>query len=168
MIYYGLMRGTIVGDVFIAATKQGLCAVSIGKKTDARFRADLARKFPGERFEKSPSRLGPYRRELDEYFRGRRERFTVPIDLSGVGGRFQRKVLHELRRVPFGRVLTYGELAARCGSPRAARAVGAAMAANPLAIVVPCHRVVAASGGLGGYSAGLSKKRKLLSHEGVD
>jgi methylated-DNA-[protein]-cysteine S-methyltransferase len=168
MIYYDLLPGTIIGDVFIAATKKGLCTVSVGRKTDARFRADLARNFPGEPVEKSPTRLGRYRRELDEYFRGKRQRFTVPIDLSAVRGPFQKKVLQRLRGLPFGHVLTYGQLAARCGSPRAARAVGTAMATNPLAVVIPCHRVVAASDGLGGYSAGLSKKKKLLAHEGIE
>lgn len=167
MICHDLIPRTLVGDVFIAATAKGLCMVSIGEKTGGAFLAELKRRFPGERFENSPSRLAPYRRELEEYFRGKRTQFTSPIDLSGVRGPFQRKVLRHLHALPFGRVLTYGELAARSGSPGAARAVGTTMAANPLAIVIPCHRVVAASGGLGGYSAGLSRKKKLLFHEGV-
>ena len=166
MLCYDLISGTFVGEVLIAATTKGLCAVSIGRKVAA-FRADLVRMFPGERLKKDPARLRPYRKQLEEYFRGERTSFDAPIDLSGVRRSFQRKVLRKLRAFPFGRVLTYGELAARCGSPGAARAVGGALAANPLAIVIPCHRVVAASGGLGGLSGGLWRKRRLLGHEGV-
>ena len=105
-------------------------------------------------------------RELAEYFAGRRQTFEVPLDLSGWPP-FTRKILEELRKVPFGATLTYGELAARAGYPRAARAVGQAMAANPLPIIIPCHRVVAADGRLGGYSggAGLPTKQWLLAFE---
>lgn len=168
MIYYDVIPATLVGDVYIAATSKGLCAVSVSSRTAAAFRAEVARMFPGERTERNPARLGPFRRQLDEYFGGKRTRFTVPIDLAAVRGPFRRRVLRELRTLPFGRVVTYGRLAARCGSPDAARAVGTAMATNPLSIVVPCHRVVRASGGLGGYSAGLPRKKKLLLHEGVE
>jgi methylated-DNA-[protein]-cysteine S-methyltransferase len=105
-------------------------------------------------------------RELAEYFAGRRQTFEVPLDLSGWPP-FTRKILEELRKVPFGATLTYGELAARAGYPRAARAVGQAMAANPLPIIIPCHRVGAADGRLGGYSggAGLPTKQWLLAFE---
>jgi methylated-DNA-[protein]-cysteine S-methyltransferase len=105
-------------------------------------------------------------RELAEYFAGRRQAFDVPLDLSGWPP-FTRKILEELRKVPYGATLTYGELAARAGYPRAARAVGQAMAANPLPIIIPCHRVVAADGRLGGYSggAGLPTKQWLLAFE---
>ena len=105
-------------------------------------------------------------RELAEYFAGRRQAFEVPLDLSGWPP-FTRKILEELCKVPYGATLTYGELAARAGAPRAARAVGQAMAANPLPIVIPCHRVVAADGRLGGYSggAGLPTKQWLLAFE---
>jgi methylated-DNA-[protein]-cysteine S-methyltransferase len=105
-------------------------------------------------------------RELAEYFAGRRQAFEVPLDLSGRPS-FTRKILEELRKVPYGATLTYGELAARAGYPRAARAVGQAMAANPLPIIIPCHRVVAADGRLGGYSGGtgLPTKQWLLAFE---
>jgi methylated-DNA-[protein]-cysteine S-methyltransferase len=105
-------------------------------------------------------------RELAEYFAGRRQAFEVPLDLSGWPP-FTRKILEELRKVPYGETLTYGELAARAGCPRAARAVGQAMAANPLPIIIPCHRVVAADGRLGGYSGGdgLPTKQWLLAFE---
>jgi methylated-DNA-[protein]-cysteine S-methyltransferase len=105
-------------------------------------------------------------RELAEYFAGQRRAFEVPLDFSAWPP-FTRKILEELRKVPYGATLTYGELAARAGCPRAARAVGRAMAANPLPIVIPCHRVVAADGRLGGYSGGdgLPTKQWLLSFE---
>jgi methylated-DNA-[protein]-cysteine S-methyltransferase len=107
-------------------------------------------------------------RELTAYFSGRRRSFTIPLDLSGLPP-FTARVLEVLRTVPYGATVTYGELAARAGSPRAARAVGRAVAANPLAIVIPCHRVVAAGGRPGGYSGGggLATKQWLLTREGT-
>ena len=101
---------------------------------------------------------------MGQYLAGRRRRFTVPVDLSGVPA-FQRRVLQALRRVPYGRTITYGQLAARAGRPRAARAVGQAMAHNPVPLIVPCHRVVASGGGLGGFGGGLALKRRLLALE---
>jgi len=110
--------------------------------------------------------LGQLAAELARYFAGEAVRFRARLDLSA-GTAFQRRVWHALRRVPFGRTISYGELAARAGSPRAARAVGQAMGANPVAIVVPCHRVIRSDGGLGGFGAGLPIKRWLLRHEGA-
>ncbi|HPD15942.1 MAG TPA: methylated-DNA--[protein]-cysteine S-methyltransferase [Planctomycetota bacterium] len=104
-------------------------------------------------------------RELAAYFRGEASRFLTPLDLSSATP-FQRKVWEELRRVPFGTTLSYGELARRVGAPRAARAVGQAVGDNPIPIVIPCHRVIRSNGDLGGFSAGLEIKRWLLRHEG--
>ena len=107
--------------------------------------------------------------EIDEYFTGRRRRFTVPIDLDEASADFHRRVLETLlENVGYGETVTYGELAEMAGRPGAARAVGAAMAGNPVPIVVPCHRVVASGGSLGGYGGGLPMKRALLALEGVD
>jgi methylated-DNA-[protein]-cysteine S-methyltransferase len=108
--------------------------------------------------------------ELDEYFRGRRRRFTMPVDLSGVDAGFPRTVYEVLHRgVCFGETVSYGELAEMAGRPGAARAVGNAMSRNPVPIVVPCHRVVAAGGRIGGYgSSGVPTKRFLLALEGVE
>jgi methylated-DNA-[protein]-cysteine S-methyltransferase len=106
-------------------------------------------------------------REILEYLAGRRREFTVPVDMANVPP-FHGKVLRACRRIPYGKTLTYAVLAARAGSPRAARAVGQAMARNPLALVVPCHRVVATGGSLGGYGGGLDLKRRLLKLEGAD
>jgi methylated-DNA-[protein]-cysteine S-methyltransferase len=108
--------------------------------------------------------------ELDEYFAGRRRRFTMPVDLSSVEGGFPRTVYELLQQdVSFGETVSYGELAEMAGRPGAARAVGNAMSRNPAPIVVPCHRVVAAGGRIGGYGpSGVSTKRFLLALEGVE
>ena len=103
--------------------------------------------------------------ELDEYFAGRRRDFTVPLSLEGQGTDFQRRVWQALRAIPYAHTQSYAELAAAVGCPRGARAVGQANHHNPLAIVIPCHRVVNAGGGLGGYAGGLAVKRQLLALE---
>jgi methylated-DNA-[protein]-cysteine S-methyltransferase len=106
-------------------------------------------------------------RELDAYFAGHLRRFTVPLDWSMTGG-FHEQVLRELATgVPYGTTTGYQDLAERVGEPGAARAVGVAMGANPLPVVVPCHRVVESGGGLGGFGGGLETKRELLALEGV-
>ena len=167
MIHYDVIPGTMVGDVLIAATPKGLCAVLFGKTGRGVLEKRLAAMFPGETLARGRPQLARYRKEIEEYFARKRSRFTVALDLSAVRSPFQQKVLRTLQALPFGRVTTYGELAARSGSPGAARAVGTAMAKNPLSLVIPCHRVVGASGALGGFSGGLSNKRTLLVHEGV-
>jgi methylated-DNA-[protein]-cysteine S-methyltransferase len=108
--------------------------------------------------------------ELDEYFAGRRRRFTMPVDLSAVDAAFPRAVYERLHRdVTWGETVSYGELAEMAGRPGAARAVGNAMSRNPVPIVVPCHRVVAAGGRIGGYGvSGVPTKRFLLALEGVE
>jgi methylated-DNA-[protein]-cysteine S-methyltransferase len=107
--------------------------------------------------------------ELDEYFAGDRIRFTVPVDLDGVTAPFRRRVLETLRDdVAYGETVAYGELAVMAGRPGAARAVGSAMATCPVPILVPCHRVLAAGGSLGGYGGKLEHKRLLLAIEGVE
>ena len=105
-------------------------------------------------------------RQLDEYFEGRRRRFDLKLDLEGMS-EFSHLVLEELALVPYGGVTSYGELAAAAGFPRAARAVGNVMNRNPIAIVLPCHRVIAGDGTLGGYGGNPLRKRKLLALEGV-
>jgi len=102
--------------------------------------------------------------ELSGYFRGRRRTFSVKLSPEG-GTPFQRRVWSELAKIPYGETITYRELASRVRRPKAARAVGSACGRNPLMIVVPCHRVVAQDGGLGGYALGLRRKKWLLEHE---
>ncbi|MCE5238180.1 methylated-DNA--[protein]-cysteine S-methyltransferase [bacterium] len=102
--------------------------------------------------------------QLRAYFGGRRRRFEIPVDLAG-GTAFQERVLRACAEVPYGETVSYGELARRCGQPGAARAVGQVMATNRLPLVVPCHRVIAAGGGLGGYGYGTALKEALLAME---
>jgi len=106
------------------------------------------------------------RRELDEYFAGRRETFGVTLDWALVPSGFGRRVLEQTARIPFGATRSYGEIAAQAGSPRGFRAAGNALGANPIPIILPCHRVLARGGGLGGYTGGEECKRSLLSIEG--
>src|SRR3954471_19191577 len=148
-----------VGDLFIASTERGLCRISYHAEGQDE---QLARIF-GARVLRVP--LDDVRRELDEYFAGRRRAFDVPLDLRVAP--FHEAVLHELARVPYGRTETYGSLAAKVGRPNAARAVGTVMNRNPIPIVLPCHRIVGANGSLTGYAGGLDVKRALLELEGA-
>jgi methylated-DNA-[protein]-cysteine S-methyltransferase len=148
-----------VGELFVAATERGLCRISY--RPEGMDEA-LARIF-GPRVLRMP--LDDVRRELDEYFEGRRREFDLPLDLRVAP--FHEAVLKELAAVPYGRTDTYGSLAARVGRPRAARAVGTVMNRNPIPIVLPCHRIVGANGALTGYAGGLDVKRRLLELEGA-
>jgi methylated-DNA-[protein]-cysteine S-methyltransferase len=153
-----------VGRLLVAATPQGLCRITFDPEPERELDA-LARRF-GPRVLRSPKPLRRVRRELDEYFEGRRQEFDLPVDLRRLP-EFQQTVLAELVRVPFGSVETYGGLATRIGRPRAARAVGGALNRNPVPIVVPCHRVVGSTGSLVGYGGGLERKERLLALEGA-
>ncbi len=113
----------------------------------------------------APARLDDIRRELDEYFAGRREDFELALDWALTTPGFRRRVLQECARIPFGTTSTYKQMAIAAGSPRAFRAAGGALGSNPIPIVVPCHRVLASGGGLGGYTGGLDRKRLLLGIE---
>lgn len=109
---------------------------------------------------------GPFLRALDAYFAGEPKALdAVPVDLAGT--EFQLRVWEALRKIPPGRTLSYGELAKRIGHPKAVRAVGGANGANPVSLVVPCHRVIASDGTMGGYGWGLERKKWLLEHEGA-
>ncbi|WP_342387255.1 methylated-DNA--[protein]-cysteine S-methyltransferase [Salinicoccus bachuensis] len=107
-------------------------------------------------------------RELGEYFDGNRTDFEVPISLEHKGTEFQQKVWRRLRSIPYGETLSYKALAADCGGPNHSRAVANANGRNPISIIVPCHRVIASDGTLGGYTGGIGKKRRLLELEGLD
>ncbi len=114
----------------------------------------------------APRRLDEPRRELEQYFAGRRDRFELPLDWRLTRG-FARRVLQATARIPYGAVSTYKQVASEAGSPRGHRAAGNALGSNPLPIVVPCHRVLHSGGGLGGYTGGIDRKRRLLTVEGV-
>ena len=112
-----------------------------------------------------PGRCSAVRRQLEEYFRGQRQKFNLPLAPSGTA--FQQRVWRALQDIPYGQTESYGDLARRLGKPKASRAVGSANGANPIPIVIPCHRVIASNGGLGGYAGGLALKRQLLKLEGA-
>jgi methylated-DNA-[protein]-cysteine S-methyltransferase len=153
-----------LGGLFVGVSDRGLCVISYEADPDQQLER-LARGF-GSRVLRSARAVDPARRQLDEYFEGNRRRFDLDVDLR-LTRDFGRMVLHELGRVPFGEVTTYGDLAARAGKPGAARAVGTIMNRNPIPIVLPCHRVVGANGSLVGYAGGLERKQKLLQLEGA-
>jgi methylated-DNA-[protein]-cysteine S-methyltransferase len=154
-----------MGPVLVAATGRGLVRVSFGESFDPDWDLeDLSRRI-SPRVLEARFYFEGVRRELDEYFEGRRTRFDLPLDWSLTGG-FTRRVLEQTARIPYGQVSTYREVAAAAGSPRGARAAGNALGSNPIPIVVPCHRVLHSGGGLGGYGGGLEQKRYLLGLEG--
>jgi methylated-DNA-[protein]-cysteine S-methyltransferase len=152
-----------VGDLLVAVTPQGLVRLAFDPE---RVLDELAERI-SPRVVEAPTRLDPVRRELDEYFEGRRRAFDITVDWSLTGG-FRRRVLEATARIPTGQVTTYGALASRVGKPTAARAVGNAVGSNPVAIVVPCHRVVPAGGGVGNYGGGPERKAFLLDLEHAD
>ena len=156
---------TPVGSLLLAATPRGLVRVSYldGEGAIEHDLAQLARTV-SPRVLAAPGRLDEARRELDEYFAGARTRFELALDWRLTQG-FGRRVLRSTARIPFGSVSTYGRVATEAGSPRGSRAAGNALGANPLPIVVPCHRVVRAGGALGGYTGGVERKLALLAIE---
>jgi methylated-DNA-[protein]-cysteine S-methyltransferase len=157
---------TPLGTGLVAATPKGLVRVALPNERVEKVLAQLTEGV-SPRVLEFPARLDEARRELDEYFEGRRDRFELPLDwrLSHPG--FYRRVLRATARVPFGEVITYGEAAHRAGNPRAFRAAGTALGSNPIPIVVPCHRVVRAGGEIGNYGGGPRMKRFLLELEGA-
>jgi len=157
---------TPVGALLLAATPKGLVRVAYASQDHDLVLEGLARDV-SPRILRAPARLDGVARELEEYFAGRRRSFDVPVDRRLSRG-YRRTVLEALsREVPYGQTVSYKELAERTGNPKASRAVGSAMATNPIPIVVPCHRVLRSGGALGGYGGGLDTKVWLLRHEGA-
>ena len=155
---------TPLGSLLVATTERGLCSIVYDAEPDVEVER-LARAF-GMRVLRAAKPIDPARRELNEYFDGKRQVFDLPLDV-GLIADFNRRVLDELARVPYGEVVTYGQLATRADRPRAARAVGTVMNRNPIPIVLPCHRVIGANGSLTGYGGGLERKEMLLRLEGA-
>jgi methylated-DNA-[protein]-cysteine S-methyltransferase len=155
-----------LGPLVVAATPKGLVRVSYSEfRGEDDVLEDLARRV-SPRVLEAPARLDPVRRELDEYFEGQRQDFDIPIDWSYLAG-FTREVLRATAAIPFGDVSTYAGVAAAAGSPRASRAAGNALGANPMPVIVPCHRVLRTGGQLGGYTGGIERKEFLLRLEGM-
>ncbi|MCB9896211.1 MAG: methylated-DNA--[protein]-cysteine S-methyltransferase [Planctomycetes bacterium] len=156
-----------LGELGLAAGEHGLICVSLGKSLDGQLPQLLNHRHDNGRGKCDPfALLEQACGELVEYMLSAREKFDVPLDLSS-GTEFQRTVWRRLRKVKYGQAITYADLADAAGRPHATRAVGNAVGANPLPIIIPCHRVLAAGGRLGGFSGGLARKRKLLRIEGI-
>lgn len=153
-----------LGTLRIFVTDRGLVRLGYPDEAADRQLQELAR-VVSPRILEAPRRTDAVRRQLDEYFAGSRHAFDVPVDWALVRG-FAGRVLEATARIPFGQVSTYRQIASEAGSPNAYRAAGNALGSNPIPIVVPCHRVLHASGGLGGYAGGLERKRFLLELEG--
>jgi len=152
-----------LGPLWIAVGPRGLAVISYGREPNATDLGRLIRTY-GPGIVPDPRRTSNVERELDQYFSGRRRAFDLDVDLSGLTP-FQRRVLRATARVPYGTLVTYKTVARQAGNEAAARATGAAVGANPIPIVVPCHRVIASDGSLGGYAGGLEAKRRLLGIE---
>lgn len=157
------VRESPVGELLLVRSGGGLAMLNyLDGELDEKLDWLARRRSP--QIVRAPALLDPWARELEEYFAGQRKRFEAPLDWSEISG-FQRRVLAAASRIAYGELASYGTLAAAAGSPRASRAAGNALGANPIAIIVPCHRVLHSGGGLGGYTGGLERKRTLLALE---
>ena len=164
-VFYDVLGRSPLGTVYMAAGESGL--IAIGLATDERSFARRVTRTSGTTPVRSAARLHEARRQMQEYLSGTRTSFDLKIDLRGTTP-FQRSVLEAARRIPRGAVLTYGDLAVGLGRPNASRAVGQALANNPLPVLIPCHRVVSQTGRLRGYLGDrIGLKAKLLALEGV-
>ena len=166
IVYYDVLEDTPVGPIMAALDQNGVVAIEFGRDLQD-FSERLSEKVSAGVL-RSPSKTADVKEQLAEYFNGERMAFDLPISLEYVTD-FQRKVLMATSRVEPGEVSTYGEIARRIGNSRAARAVGQALARNPIPILIPCHRVLGGDGSLHGYSGrgGLKTKKALLVHEGA-
>ena len=159
------------GELVVARTDRGVVRLALPTERGHRMSRDavledLAANV-SPRILEEPSRLDEERRELDDYFEGRRDRFDVPVDWSLTPAGFRNRALHAVARIPYGETRTYGEIAEAAGNARAFRAAGTACGRNPIPLIVPCHRVVQSGGGVGNYGGGPEMKRALLDLEGA-
>jgi O-6-methylguanine DNA methyltransferase len=169
-IFHTTNMDSAIGPLFLAASARGLVALEFdarlpGQQSIRPNPRHLREEKKGITFEHSPRVMRPYLTELEEYFAGQRREFTFPLDLRGTD--FQLACWRALVAIPYGETRTYADIARAVGKPTAFRAAGMANNRNPIAIVVPCHRVIASDGTLCGYGGGLDVKRKLLELEGA-
>ena len=158
------------GKLIVARTDRGVVRLALPKhrgaqQTEEEVLEDLAR-FVSPRVLESPKRLDAERRELDQYFEGKRDHFDVSVDWALTPSGFRNRALHAVARIPYGKTKTYAEIAKAAGNERAFRAAGTACGRNPIPLIVPCHRVVQSGGGIGNYGGGPEMKRALLDLEG--
>ncbi len=152
-----------IGSVRLASTAKGLAYLELPRASGRGFAGWLRRFAPEAEVSEAFAPNREAARQVVDYLQGKLRRFELPLDLRGTA--FQRAVYREVARIPYGETRSYGEVARRMGRPRAVRAVGASNGANPIPLVVPCHRVVASGGRLGGYGGGLALKQRLLAME---
>lgn len=153
-----------LGPLTLAATDAGLVMLAYPDRTVDEVLAKLAARI-SPRILELPARLDPVRRQLDQYFAGERQRFDFPVDWRLIAGGFFGKILRAAAEIDYGHTITYRQVADRAGNVRAVRAAGNGLGSNPIPIVVPCHRVVATGGGMGGYTGGIERKQFLLALE---
>ncbi len=151
-----------LGRLLVAATERGVCAVALAD-SDAPLEAALAAEFPEAELHRGDEEVGSWAAAVVEHLKGLRPALDLPLDVRATA--FQRRVWEELQRIPSGQTRTYREVACAIGHPTAARAVARACATNPVALVIPCHRVVRGDGGEGGYRWGIGRKHALLESE---
>jgi methylated-DNA-[protein]-cysteine S-methyltransferase len=149
--------------LYLAATERGLCSLTLPNVTYESMAHWIAKHIPGAQLVEDTERTAPYRQQLSEYLDGRRVSFDCPLDLRGTP--FQVATWRALLTIPYGETRSYSEIAAAIELPKAVRAVGAANGANPVPIIVPCHRVIGKNGALTGYGGGLPIKERLLQLE---
>jgi O-6-methylguanine DNA methyltransferase len=169
-ILYCTTIDSLAGPLFLAASSKGLVALEFdmrlpGQQTIRPNPRDLRSEKNGYAFDKSREVMRAYVNQLEEYFAGKRRQFDFPLDLRGTD--FQLSCWNALLVIPYGETRSYADIARAVGKPNAFRAVGMANNRNPIAIVVPCHRVIASDGGLCGYGGGIDVKKKLLELEGA-
>lgn len=157
-------HATPLGDLVVGATAAGIVRVGLPSEDPALVLGELASRISPRVLAADRDALTRARHQLDEYFAGRRHTFDLPLDWRLTTG-FRREVLRATAAIPYGDTRTYRDLATTAGSPRAVRATGTALATNPLPILVPCHRVVPSTGGLGNYRGGAAAKAQLLDLE---
>ena len=147
----------------LASMKSGLVRICFPLESKNRFLAELERRFESASIAENAEASAEGRRQIEEYFKGQRKKFDLPVSLRVTT--FQRRVLSAVAEIPYGKTRSYGEIARKIGSPGAARAVGSALHANPLPLVIPCHRVIGSNGSLVGFGGGKKLKAFLLEHE---
>jgi methylated-DNA-[protein]-cysteine S-methyltransferase len=165
-LYYTQIDDSPVGPLLLAGDQDALHVLAFGlPPAGGRQRLEVSRPREIDADWKPDVKgvLGPIRKELDQYFAGRLKKFSTPVAFNGT--QFQTTVWQELRRIPYGETISYLELAKRIKNPKAVRAVGLANGANPIAIIVPCHRVIGSNGSLTGFGGGIPTKRALLELE---
>ncbi len=156
---------TTIGELIIGSYDDTLCLLDFRyRRMRATVDKRIKRYLKADFFEREDEIIVETKRQLDEYLEGKRDRFEIPLLLLGT--EFQKQVWHELLRVPYGQTVTYQDIANRINNPKAFRATASANGANAIAIIVPCHRVIESSGGVGGYGGGVAIKKRLLKLEG--